>query len=239
LLAIHATWGDHVETIAREFLGHRGDATGPASPAGSLEAQLSAAYDAVLQASGLERWLQRFGGKIVDGQARYVERVARVRPEAVARQPELEAFRQRNVALVTNMSREQSAQIADILRPAQAVGARWETIAPQIQERLGVGRSRAKLIARDQTNKFNSDMAQAHQTAAGISEYVWRTARDFAVRGRPGGEYAKSKENHWALEGTRHAWASPPLIPGTAVHANPGQQIQCRCVAVPVVEFFE
>ncbi len=56
------------------------------------------------------------------------------------------------------------------------------------------------------------------------------------MRGRPGGEYAKSKEDHWALEGTRHRYDQPPRIPGTDEHAHPGERISCRCVAIPVVD---
>jgi SPP1 gp7 family putative phage head morphogenesis protein len=137
------------------------------------------------------------------------------------------------------MGEDQRAQIGDILRRAQSDGSRWENIAPEIQGRLGVGKSRAKLIARDQTNKFNASAQQTTQRDAGITKYRWSTSKDSAVRGRPGGVYAKSKENHWALEGKVFSWNEPPIIPGTSERAHPGERIQCRCVAVPVVPFFE
>lgn len=234
LLALLDAWDDHVETIGREAT--RSDAWREDA---SIEEKLREAYNVLVRASGLSDWLKRAGGQIVDSQKRYTERVTKLPPGNIARQAVIEEFRQENVKLVTRMSEKQIQEIADILRPAQAVGQRWEEIAPQIQERLGVVASRAKLIARDQTNKFNGTMQRLAQTGAGVEEYRWSTAGDFAVRGRPGGEYEDSKENHWALEGKIFRWASPPLIPGTSERAHPGQRIKCRCVAIPVIPLFE
>jgi SPP1 gp7 family putative phage head morphogenesis protein len=224
-------WYDHVETAARSALGSRHD---------SLEDDLRAAYETILRASGLEDFLRRMGGDIQRKQRGYVQRVTKIPPAYESgRQAALEAFRRDNVALITRMGEEQRAQIADILRRAQSDGSRWEDIAPEIQGRLKVGKARARLIARDQTNKFNASAQQTSQRAAGITQYRWSTSKDNAVRGRPGGEYAKSKENHWALEGKIFSWNDPPLIPGTSERAHPGERIQCRCVAVPVIPLFE
>ena len=60
---------------------------------------------------------------------------------------------------------------------------------------------------------------------------------NIAVRGKPGGEYEDSKEDHWALNGMVFEWSSPPLIPGTTERAHPGERIQCRCLAIPVIDF--
>jgi SPP1 gp7 family putative phage head morphogenesis protein len=224
LAAIVRAWSDHVETAVRAEL--RSDA---------LDDDLRAAWRALLRASGLEPWLRRNAKGVAGKQARYVERVANIPVGSAVPQGVLEEFLQDNVSLITNMADRQIQQIADIVRPAQAGGQRWEEIAKQIQARIGVSESRAKLIARDQANKFNATMQQATQTAAGVEEYEWTTADDFAVRGRPGGEYEDSKEDHWELRGKIFQWASPPLIPGTSEHAHPGQRIQCRCTARPVI----
>jgi SPP1 gp7 family putative phage head morphogenesis protein len=238
LAQVQHQFADHVETIGRRLLGSRADAA--RADTSGLNAELQAAYDALVKAAGLEQWLGRFAGQISDTQASYVKRIMRIPPGAgVARQRVIEDFRRENLRLIRGASEDQVTQVADVLRGAQAQGLRWEDTVQDVKDRLGVGLSRAKLIARDQTNKFNGNMMQLHQQASGISEYVWKTAGDMAVRGRPDGEYAKSKENHWALENTRHRWDQPPLIPGTTTHAHPGERIQCRCQALPVVPFFE
>ncbi len=231
-------WYDQIETIARTEL--RGDAR-ETLDASRFEDQIRAAFNALVRASGLQDWLLRTGGRIAGAQASYTERVTKLPPAGniVGRQALIETFRDENVRLVTRMGEEQIAQLGDILRPAQAIGQRWEEIAPKIAERLGVGESRARLIARDQTNKFNGSMQRITQEASGVSEYTWSTSRDFAVRGRPGGVYASSQEDHWQLEGKIFRWSDPPLIPGTSEHAHPGERIQCRCVAIPRIPLFE
>jgi SPP1 gp7 family putative phage head morphogenesis protein len=237
LTTILHQWYDQIETIARGEL--RGDSRHV--DASTFEDQIRAAYNALVRASGLQAWLARTGTRIAQAQAAYTERVTKIPPAGniTGRQALIETFRDENVRLVTNMGEEQIAQLGNILRPAQAIGQRWEEIAPTIAQRLGVGESRSRLIARDQTNKFNGSMQRITQEAAGVSEYAWSTSRDFAVRGRPGGVYAESQEDHWKLEGKIFKWADPPLIPGTDEHAHPGERIQCRCVAIPRIPLFE
>ena len=232
-------WYDQIETIARTEL--RGDARETLEDASRFEDQIRAAFNALVRASGLQDWLARTGGRIANAQATYTERVTKLPPAGniTGRQALIETFRDENVRLVTRMGEDQITQLGNILRPAQAIGQRWEEIAPTIAERLGVGESRARLIARDQTNKFNGSMQRLTQEASGVTEYVWSTSRDFAVRGRPGGVYAESQEDHWKLEGKIFRWVDPPLIPGTAEHAHPGERIQCRCVAIPRIPLFE
>ena len=222
--ALVRAWWDHVETLARAEL--RQDA---------FSDDLSATWRALVRASGIEPWLRRNANTVAGAQATYVERVANLPVGSAIPREYLEEFLQDNVSLITQLPDAQIQKIADIIRPAQAGGQRWEDVAKSLEERLGVARSRAQLIARDQANKFNSVMAEVTQTAAGIEEYEWVTANDYAVRGRPGGEYADSKENHWALRGKIFRWDSPPLIPGTSERAHPGQRIQCRCTAKPVI----
>ncbi len=224
LAAIVKAWSDHVEALARAEL--RGDA---------FDDDLRGAWRALVRASGLEQWLRRNARTAARIQAGYIERVANIPVDGAIPQDAIEAFLQDNLSLVTRMADKQVQQIADIVRPAQAGGQRWEEVAEQIEKRLGVSQTRAKLIARDQANKFNAAMAEVSQTAAGVEEYEWVTANDFAVRGRPGGEYEDSRENHWKLHGTIFRWDSPPLIPGTTERAHPGQRVQCRCIARPVI----
>jgi SPP1 gp7 family putative phage head morphogenesis protein len=228
-------WYARAEEIGRAALS-RSDA----SRVDAVDDDLRAAWKAIEEAGGIGAWLTTAGKDVANANARYVERVTRIPPAAPSgRQAQIEEFRQRGVRLITNLGEDQIQAVADILRPAQAIGQRWEAIAPLIQDRLGISDRRARLIARDQTNKFNGEMARLTQTEAGITKFKWQTSGDLAVRGRPGGVYAKSKENHWALHGTIHEYANPPIIPGTSERAIPGQRIACRCQAIPVVPLFE
>ena len=190
---------------------------------------LSVGFDELFNNSGLEDFLGRLVKKMSATTGGYVARVTKLPPGGVATQQVQEQFRRTNVALIRNMRDEHVRELADILRAGAASGARHETLAPQIQERLGVGLSRAKLIARDQTTKLNGQLQQAHQEAAGITEYTWSTSKDENVR-----------KDHRALNGKRFRYDSPPITnTKTGDRNNPGQDIQCRCVAIPVIPLFE
>lgn len=85
-------------------------------------------------------------------------------------------------------------------------------MAKQLEKRIGVGRSRAELIASDQANKTAAELTMLRQGEAGISMFVWSTAKDDRVR-----------PEHAALHGKVFRWDRPPAI------GLPGTPIRCRC----------
>lgn len=228
-------WYHRAEQIGRAALART-----DASRADAVDDDLRSAWKAIEEAGGIGTWLLQGGRDVANMNGQYVERITRIPPAPTfTRAEQIEEFRQRGVRLISKLGEDQVQAVADILRPAQAAGQRWEEIAPQIQERLGISQRRARLIAQDQTLTFNGEMARLTQKDAGITKAKWKTAGDMAVRGRPGGIYAKSKENHWALEGVVFEWDNPPLIPGTTEHAIPGKRIKCRCQGIPIIPLFE
>lgn len=115
------------------------------------------------------------------------------------------------------------SDVEHTVREAHANGTRVEVLAHQLQERFGVSDSRAALIARDQTLKLNGQLNRSKQQANGVTHYVWRTSRDERVR-----------KSHQKLEGTRQSWDVPPPETG-----HPGESVQCRCTASPVIPDFD
>lgn len=111
-------------------------------------------------------------------------------------------------------------------------GLRHESIAKNVLEgtelekgRFKTAKTRANLIARDQTNKLNGILNQIRQTETGIKKYKWRGVMD-----------ARERLTHVRLEGQIFDWAKgPPSLNG----AHPGQEIQCRCLAEPVINIDE
>ncbi len=112
-------------------------------------------------------------------------------------------------------------QVGDVARNGFAQGRRHEQIAKDIEARLGVAKSRAILIARDQTNKLNGQLAMSRQVAAGVERYAWSTSRDERVR-----------QSHAVLEGQVFAWNGDPAPP----EGHPGEPVQCRCVPLPTLQ---
>lgn len=108
-----------------------------------------------------------------------------------------------------------------------------KSLAERIQNLGGISKNRASLIARDQTAKLNSVLAEARQTDAGITHYIWRTAGDRRVVGKPGGLYPEPTEkhgNHYQRDGKMFAWNKPPP------DGHAGIPINCRCIAAPVID---
>lgn len=131
-----------------------------------------------------------------------------------------------NVELITSIPEQLLDEVEAVVSPAVEIGLRVEDILRQVQERFGVSDSRAQLIARDQVGKFNGQLARARQEALGISEYVWSTSKDQRVR-----------PDHVELEGKAFSYDAPPIVDHrTGRTANPGEDFQCRCQALPRVE---
>ena len=125
-----------------------------------------------------------------------------------------------NVGLIKSIPDEYFKKIENIVFSNTVQGSTSGSMIKQIQKVNGSTAKRAKLIARDQSSKLNSALSQARQQNLGIEEYVWRTSGDERVR-----------DNHKSKNGKTFRWDSPPKDTG-----HPGQDIQCRCVAQPIIK---
>lgn len=134
----------------------------------------------------------------------------------------IDMFRDTNVSLIKSLVGNQIDDIQKLLESSEATGLRVEELRSQIMDRFGVSKSKADLLARDQTLKLNANITQARQRGAGVERYVWTTSGDERVR-----------EEHADLEGQVFSWDDPPA-PG-----HPGEDYQCRCTAFPLIEEFD
>jgi len=145
--------------------------------------------------------------------------------EAVALQ--MEAFRSSNVNLITRMTREALDKIQETLERRSRQGARVEDLRRELMEQQGFSKSRAQLVARDQVLKYNGELTQLRHKEAGVERYEWSTSQDERVR-----------EEHAALNGTIQRWDDPPVVDRKRNRRHhPGEDFQCRCVAIPVFDF--
>lgn len=129
-----------------------------------------------------------------------------------------------------------AAVVEDYLGQGFSDGSK--SLTERIQNVTGHSFKHAKLIARDQMAKLNSTLAQARQEDAGVTHYVWRTAKDQRVVGNPAGLYPRVSDpavhgNHYHREGKVFAWNDPPP------DGHPGHGIQCRCYAAPILDMEE
>lgn len=124
------------------------------------------------------------------------------------------------------------------------------SLLQQIQHDGEVSYRRAKLIARDQTSKLTAALNQHRQMAVGIETYIWETVRDERVVGNPTGisPTGNSKHgDHYHMRGQLCRWDDPTVYsPDNGVtwkarprewsQRHPGEDIQCRCFASPVID---
>ena len=144
-------------------------------------------------------------------------------------------WRRTNVGLISSMTDAMLEKIGQLLEDYD--GTRVEDVATQLEDTFGLTRARAELVARDQVLKLNADMNQQAQTNAGVDKYTWSTSKDGSVRDDP---KDRGDPNHAILEGTKHRWDDPPVTcERTGATNHPGQDYQCRCVAIPVLEEFD
>lgn len=164
-------------------------------------------------------------GAIFDRHARQVSesnkkamRVIGVKSSDLGIDVEIAKRRSENIDLVMNAQRAYAQSVKDIFEDPANDGLRVEELTGKLLDRGDVSESRAELIARDQTLKLNGAITEIRQTNAGVTEYIWSTSLDERVR-----------EEHASLEGETFSWDSPPEV------GHPGEDFQCRCVALPVI----
>lgn len=137
------------------------------------------------------------------------------------------AARVQNVHLIKGLTPDQQNKLVSTLEKAQTTGTRHESLVDKVRKITGSGLKRAKLIARDQTVKYNATVRQEQARSLGIRYYIWRTSGDQDVR-----------PYHKKLNGKRFAYDSPPVTDAYGHRHNPGEDYNCRCVDEPQIDLF-
>jgi len=138
-----------------------------------------------------------------------------------------------NIGLIKSLPGQTMTRMTNIIQGGYLRGASNTEMSRLIQEAYGVEKDRALFIARDQTSKLNADLTQQQQKDAGVEEYVWDSSGDGRVR-----------PCHRYLNGKSFSWNDPPEMwyetkkgrVYTGRNCHPGEDYQCRCVALPKFE---
>jgi len=125
-----------------------------------------------------------------------------------------------NIRLIKSIDERYFNDVREVISTGLQKGMTAEQLAKQVRLRFHVTESRAKLIARDQVGKFHARMDKERHEELGITRFIWSTSLDERVR-----------EDHRALEGKIFTYAQ-----GHPTEGLPGQPIQCRCVAIPIID---
>jgi SPP1 gp7 family putative phage head morphogenesis protein len=138
-----------------------------------------------------------------------------------------------NYTLITSNAKKYVSQINTFTEQAIVNGLSPAKLKEQIKKATeGLSDKHCKLLARDQMGKLNGQITEAQMQEVGLDLYVWSTSYDDRVR-----------DSHALMEGLLCRWDDASVCsydngktwvarPSGAVDLHPGQDIQCRCVAL-------
>jgi len=128
---------------------------------------------------------------------------------------------------IKNWTGENIIKLREEVLKNAARGQRAGNLVNLIQANYGVSKSKAKFLARQETSLLMSAFREERYKDGGINKYRWAGVMD--ERERP---------DHKLLENKIFTWDNPPVVDRkTGRRAHPGEDFNCRCIAVPLLEF--
>jgi uncharacterized protein with gpF-like domain len=155
--------------------------------------------------------------------------------------------------LITSIPREHLGRVAEAVNKSfRGIPLPEDrSLLAELMEIGRITRKRARLIARDQTNKLSGALDRERQRCIGIDLYVWRTLRDQRVVGSPWVPRWNSKHHdHYVMEGLTCRWDDQSVYSrdggrtwlkreARMPKTFPGWEISCRCFAEPRIDLNE
>ncbi|PUX36019.1 phage head morphogenesis protein [Cronobacter sakazakii] len=135
----------------------------------------------------------------------------------------LQATIAENVGLIRSIPEKYFTEVEGMVMRSVARGRDLKTLTDELQNRYGITRRRAALIARDQNNKATSVMQAARQQSLGITEGIWRHSH----AGK------EPRPSHVKADGQKFDLTKGLYLDGK--WTMPGEEINCRCTWSPVI----
>jgi len=137
-----------------------------------------------------------------------------------------------NVSLIRSLPAKYFLEIEGIVMRSVQTGRDLGQLADDLQQRLGVTKRRAALIARDQNNKATAAFNRVRLQEVGIDEAEWRHSSAGREPRKTHVQAGREKVRFSVKDG----WFDPD--PKVRRLIQPGELINCRCVGRPVVKGF-
>lgn len=100
-----------------------------------------------------------------------------------------------------------------------------DALARILSNERDLGQRKMAEVADQQASEFVAQHRKIIYQPIGMDSYVWRTCGDEKVR-----------DGHRALDGRVFRWDNPPIEdPHTGHRAHPGEAMNCRCTAIPLI----
>jgi uncharacterized protein with gpF-like domain len=204
---LRATYGQREGEIAQD-----------ASPAADLAAQL---------ARRAAQWRRMFADRAPDLARWFISKVDKhttnATKDTLVSNTVMQASVQENVSLIRSIQSEYATEVEGLVMRSVTTGRDLAYLTDQLQERFGVTRRRAKLIAGDQNNKATAQMARARQLALGVTKARWLHV----------GGGKNPRHSHVEANGKVFDLTKGLKIDGEYIF--PGELINCGCVGAPII----
>lgn len=124
-----------------------------------------------------------------------------------------------NVDLIKSIPQQYLNDVKGIVTRGVSAGHDFGYIAEELGKRYEITQRRAKLIARDQTDKATQSIARTRDQELGITEGIWEHW--------PGKH--TSRETHRAMNGKRFKLSEGLYDSSVKRNVLPGELVACRC----------
>jgi uncharacterized protein with gpF-like domain len=131
------------------------------------------------------------------------------------------------VGLIRSIAQEHLADVTGLVSRSVLAGSDLGTLTRELENRYGVTRKRAALIARHQNNMANAVLTRVRQQQLGIRKAIWM--HSLAGREPRRTHLANHNKEYDVTEG----WYDPD--PRVRRRVYPGELINCRCISKSII----
>ena len=133
-----------------------------------------------------------------------------------------------NVSLIKSIPQEFHTQVEGLVMRSVTAGRDLSMLSKSLEKAFDVPRRRAILISRDQNNKATAAFTRARYLEMGVTEAIWLHSA--------GGK--TPRPTHVRNSGKKYDVTTGWYDPAVKRYIFPGELVNCRCVARPVVRGF-
>lgn len=133
-----------------------------------------------------------------------------------------------NVSLIKSIPQRYFTEVTGLAQRSAGAGRDVGFLVDELDKRYAVTRRRAKLIARDQSNKATEAIRRVRDKQLGITEGIWVHV--------PGTK--TSRRTHQAMNGKRFRLDEGLYDPAVGRKVLPGELVACNCVYRAVIPEF-
>jgi SPP1 gp7 family putative phage head morphogenesis protein len=135
---------------------------------------------------------------------------------------------------IKNFTEEQIKKLREDMNKSVFAGNRYESAIKSIQKSYGVTENKAKFLARQETSLLMTTFKESRYQEAGIHQYKWKCVTGTKQHPvRPMHKELNDRSN----KGEIFRFDSPPVDDPNGARHNPGMNYNCRCVAIPQIDF--